>query len=84
MRHQNTDISWDASMILCCGVTLIRSNVYTCYAVLLRYAYSKNDLKEAVQAVQRGTLTLYRAALLYKIPKATLFTHVKGKRGIKR
>ncbi|CAH1997501.1 unnamed protein product [Acanthoscelides obtectus] len=38
-------------------------------------AYSKNDLKEAVQAVQRGTLTLYRAALLYKIPKATLFTH---------
>ncbi|CAH2011313.1 unnamed protein product [Acanthoscelides obtectus] len=46
-------------------------------------AYSKNDLKEAVQAVQRGTLTLYRAALLYKIPKATLFTHVKDKRGIK-
>lgn len=46
-------------------------------------AYSKNDLKEAVQAIKSGTLTLYRAAILYKIPKATLSTHVTGKRGIK-
>ncbi|KAJ8936415.1 hypothetical protein NQ318_014852 [Aromia moschata] len=46
-------------------------------------AYSKNELKEAVQAVQSGMVTLYRAALLYKIPKATLFTHVRGKRGVK-
>jgi hypothetical protein len=28
-------------------------------------------------------MTLYRAAKLYKIPKATLFKHVKGMRGVK-
>jgi hypothetical protein len=28
-------------------------------------------------------MTLYRAARLYKIPKATLFKHVKGTRGVK-
>jgi hypothetical protein len=28
-------------------------------------------------------MTLYRAARLHKIPKATLFKHVKGMRGVK-
>jgi hypothetical protein len=28
-------------------------------------------------------MTIYRAAKLYKIPKATLFKHVKGSRGVK-
>lgn len=46
-------------------------------------SYSKDDLKNAVREVKIGNLTLYRAAILYKIPKATLFTHVKDKRGKK-
>ena len=37
----------------------------------------------AVENVKSGCMTLYRVAKLYKIPKATLFKHVKGIRGVK-
>lgn len=45
--------------------------------------YSPEDLMNAVKAVQNGVLTTYRAAKLYNIPKATIYKHVKGQRGIK-
>jgi hypothetical protein len=44
---------------------------------------SKEDLSTAVENVQSGRMTFYRAAKLYKTPKATLFKHVKGMRGVK-
>ena len=34
-------------------------------------SYSKEDLKAAVENVKSGRMALYRAAKLYKIPKAT-------------
>jgi len=37
----------------------------------------------AMESVKNGGMTIYRAAKLYKIPKATLFKHVKGSRGVK-
>jgi hypothetical protein len=43
----------------------------------------KEDLNTAVENVRSGRMTLYRAAKLYKIPKATLFKHAKGMRGVK-
>lgn len=45
--------------------------------------YNKGQLNETEQAVQSGTLTLDRAALAYKIPKSTIFTHVKGTKAVK-
>jgi hypothetical protein len=44
-------------------------------------SYSKEDVNTAVENVKSGRMILYRAAKLYKIPKATLFKHVKGMRG---
>ena len=46
-------------------------------------SYSKEDLNTAMESVKSGRMTIYRAAKLYKIPKATLFKHVKGSRGVK-
>jgi hypothetical protein len=46
-------------------------------------SYSKEDLNTAVENVKSGRMTLYRAAKLFKIPKAALFKHVKGMRGLK-
>lgn len=46
-------------------------------------SYSKEDLQNAVNSVRNGHLTLYRAAKSFKIPKASLFKHVKGQRGVK-
>jgi hypothetical protein len=46
-------------------------------------SYSKEDLKTVMESVKSGRMTIYRAAKLYKIPKATLFKHVKGSRGVK-
>jgi hypothetical protein len=46
-------------------------------------SYSKEELNTAVENVKSGRMTLYRAAKLYKIPKATLFKDVKGMRGVK-
>jgi hypothetical protein len=34
-------------------------------------SYSKEDLNTAMENVKSGWMTLYRAAELYKIPKAT-------------
>jgi len=36
-----------------------------------------------MKSVKSDRMTLYRAAKLYIIPKATLFKHVKGLRGVK-
>lgn len=46
-------------------------------------SYSSADLQNAVAAVKNGEVTIYRASKLYKIPKATLYKHVKGQRGVK-
>ena len=46
-------------------------------------SYSKEDLNMAVENVKSGRMTLYRAAKLYKIPKATLFKHVNRTGGVK-
>lgn len=43
--------------------------------------YSKETLKIAVDLVKSGSLTIYRASKIYKIPKNTLADHVKGRRG---
>lgn len=45
--------------------------------------YSKETLKTAIEAVKNHEVTLYRASKTYNIPKATLFKHVKGQRGVK-
>lgn len=46
-------------------------------------AYSKQDLENAIDSVRNGHLSMYRASKTYKIPKATLFKHIKGLRGVK-
>jgi hypothetical protein len=50
---------------------------------MLPHSYLKEDLNTAMESVKSGRMTLYRAAQRYKIPKATLFKHVKGMRGVK-
>jgi hypothetical protein len=37
----------------------------------LRSSYSKEDLNTAMENVKSAWITLYRAAKLYKVPKAT-------------
>jgi hypothetical protein len=46
-------------------------------------SYSKEDLNTAIESVKSGQMTIYRAAKLYKIRKATLYKHVRGSRGLK-
>lgn len=46
-------------------------------------SYSPDTLKKAIEEVKSGRMTVYRASKIYSIPKATLFTHVKGTRGVK-
>lgn len=43
-------------------------------------AYDKNQLREAVLAVRHGTLSGYKAAQVYKIPRMTIMDHVHKKR----
>jgi len=50
---------------------------------MLPHSYLKEDLNTAMKSVKSDRMTLYRAAKLYIIPKATLFKHVKGLRGVK-
>ena len=57
--------------------------VHTYKRKTLPPSYSKEDVNMAVENVKSGRITLYRAVKLYKIPKATLFKHVKGLRGVK-
>ncbi|CAH2006301.1 unnamed protein product [Acanthoscelides obtectus] len=47
------------------------------------YGYSKEDLRTAVNIVKSGQMSIYRASLMYHIPKNTLSDHVKGRRGQK-
>ena len=46
-------------------------------------SYSKETLEEALNNIRRGALTVYRAAKEYGIPKITLYSRLKGKRGVK-
>lgn len=46
-------------------------------------AYSKEQLKAAVNDVATGKMGLKKASSLYKIPRSTLRDHVKGRRGMK-
>ena len=46
-------------------------------------SYSKEDLNTALENVRSCRMTLCRAAELCKIPKAALFKHVNGIRGVK-
>jgi len=57
--------------------------VHTYKGKMLPPSYSKEDLNIAMEIVKSGQMTIYRIAKLYKIPKATLFKHVKGSRGVK-
>ena len=57
--------------------------VHTYKSKTLPPSYSKEDLNTAMEIVKSDRMTIYRAAKLYKIPKATLFKHVKGLRGVK-
>jgi hypothetical protein len=43
----------------------------------------KEDLNTAMENLKSGRMTLYGAAKLYRIPKATLFKHLKRSRGVK-
>ncbi|KAL0861585.1 hypothetical protein ABMA27_009084 [Loxostege sticticalis] len=45
-----------------------------------RGSYSKDKLKEAVQAVKNGNLSGYKASQLYKIPRMTILDHVNNRR----
>jgi hypothetical protein len=56
---------------------LLADMVHTYKRKMLPPSYSKEDFNIAVENVKSGRMTLYRAAKLYKIPKATLFKHVK-------
>jgi len=49
----------------------------------LRPSYSREDLNTAMESVKSGQMTIYRAATLYSIPKATLYKRLKGSRGLK-
>ncbi|XP_068083401.1 uncharacterized protein [Anabrus simplex] len=46
-------------------------------------SYSKETLDEALNNIRRGAVTVYRASKQYGIPKITLYSHLKGKRGVK-
>lgn len=46
-------------------------------------SYTKEDLQNAVDSVKSRSLSLYRAAKVFKIPKSTLFKRVNGQRGLK-
>jgi len=50
---------------------------------MLPPSYSKEGLDTAVKNVKSGWVILYRAAKLYKIPKAASFKYVKEVRGVK-
>jgi len=45
--------------------------------------YTRDDLEAAVDAVQKGHLTQKQAWSHFNIPQQTLFSQVKGHRGIK-
>lgn len=44
------------------------------------YGYSQETLQTAISNVNSGLMTIYRASLVYNIPKNTLSDHVKGRR----
>jgi len=46
-------------------------------------AYSKEQLRVAVNDVETGKMGLKKASKLYKIPRSTIRDHVKGRRGLK-
>lgn len=43
--------------------------------------YTADTLETALSAIKSGQMTLYRANKVYKIPIATLYDHLKGRRG---
>jgi len=43
--------------------------------------YSKTLLSTAVKYIKLGKLTITEASKHYSIPKATLYDHIKGRRG---
>lgn len=45
-----------------------------------RGSYSKEVLKEAVQNVENGTMSCYKASKIYQIPRMTIMDHVKKRR----
>lgn len=49
----------------------------------VRKRYTKNDLARAIADVRNQNMTLHRAHRTYNIPKATLHSHLHGKRGQK-
>lgn len=48
-----------------------------------RASYTKETLETALNEVRNTTMSLNRAHKVYKIPKATLSSHISGKRGQK-
>ncbi|XP_054724055.1 neuropeptides capa receptor-like [Uloborus diversus] len=46
-------------------------------------SYSREELSAALEAIRSGTLTCKDASRHFKIPRATLQDHLKGRRGVK-
>ncbi|KAF6199365.1 hypothetical protein GE061_007391 [Apolygus lucorum] len=46
-------------------------------------SYSQDDLKQALAAIGRGEVTVYKASKIFKIPKPTLYNHITERRGVK-
>jgi len=67
----------------CTGGIDIFAQVLQIWCKSISPSYLKEDLNTALENVRNGRMILYRAAKLYEIPKATLFKHVKGMRGVK-
>ncbi|KAF6208317.1 hypothetical protein GE061_016771 [Apolygus lucorum] len=44
-----------------------------------RFTYTEEDLAVAIRGMKAGTLSIYKAAKIYGIPKGTLFNKVRGK-----
>lgn len=47
-------------------------------------SYNKDDIKVAVRAIKSGRMTIYKASRTYNIPYATIYSHTKGTRGMKK
>lgn len=52
-------------------------NQYVRKAVAVRGAWSQEDLKMAMEEVQNGRMSVYRASFIYNIPRKTLERRLK-------
>ncbi|CAH1634666.1 unnamed protein product [Spodoptera littoralis] len=58
-------------------------NYYVRKSVAVRGTWSEEDLRSAMESVQRGNMSVYRASITYNIPRKTLERRVKLNNAVK-